>query len=95
MRCEHAAEYMPLVDNMAVKQEMRQGMTHMQSRREEARRLWRQTSTLSDKQTLESTDVIVWSASEVLKDAMRVALVKPLWQQLSGNAHALGWAVIS
>lgn len=92
---QHATEYLPLVDDLADRLEMQRGMTHMRRRRDEARKLWLKTSTLSDKQTLELTDVIVWSASEVLNDPLRAALVKPLWQQLSGDAHALGWAVIT
>lgn len=92
---QHAAEYLPLIDDSADRQEMQQGIAHMRGRRDDARRLWRDTSTLSDKQTLELTDVITWSASEVMKDPLRAALVKPLWQQLSGDAHALGWAVLT
>lgn len=92
---QHAAEYLPLIEHEADRREMQRGMLHMRGRRDDARLLWRETSTLSDKQTLELTDVIVWSASEVIQDPLRAALVKPLWQQLSGDAHALGWAVLT
>lgn len=92
---QHAAEYMPLINDVSDRQQMQRSMAHMQRRRDDARQLWRKTSTLTERQTLELTDVIAWSASEVLNDPVRAALVRPLWQQLSGDAHALGWAVMT
>lgn len=92
---QHSTEYLPLIEDAADRLDLQRGMAHMQDRRNEARRLWSKTSTLSEKQPLELTDFIVWSASEVLNDPLRAALVKPLWQQLSGDAHALGWAILT
>lgn len=92
---QHSTEFLSLVEAAADRLYFQQGMAHMQDRKDEACRLWRKTSTLSEKQTLKLTDVIMWSATEVFNDPLRAALVKPLWQQLSGDAHALGWAVLT
>lgn len=92
---QHAGEYLPLIEDAAALAEVREGLDHMGARRDGARTLWRATPTLTAASTLTLTDVVVWSAALVLGDPVRAALVKALWQQLSGDAHALGWAVLT
>ncbi len=92
---QHGAEWLPLVGEGPDLQGLQDGLAHMKDRRDEARRLWCGTATLSASQALVLSDVIGWSAQMVLDDPAHAALVTPLWQQISGDAHALGWAALT
>lgn len=92
---QYGEQWLSLVPEDVDMTERRGAAGHMRMRKQEARDRWARTDGLSATQTLALTDVVVWSARHVLRDPAQAELVKPLWQQLSGDAHALGWSVLA
>lgn len=68
---------------------------HMRSRKAECRELWHQTQTLTAKQELNLTDAIKWAAEFVLRNPTETQQIELLWRAFSGDAHALGWSLLT
>lgn len=66
---------------------------HLRQRRDQTRALWTSATLLSAKQPMQTTAVIGQVADELF-DGMTAFEVKRLWQQMSGDAHSLMWAVV-
>lgn len=92
---QHAAECQSLIDDPNAQLEREPEIAHMQARKNEARALWHGTENLSAAEGLNLTNLVVWSAGHVLRNPLEAAFVKPLWHELSGDAHALGWSVMT
>jgi hypothetical protein len=68
---------------------------HMRLRKVQCRELWRQTQTLTEKQELNLTDTIKWAGKFVLRDPTETQQIELLWRAFSGDAHALGWSLLT
>lgn len=69
-------------------------LKHLEERRGEARTRWAATDTLTVVQSLNLTQVISWAA-RVFTAPEQQRSVNLLWKQMSGDAHALGWPLLT
>lgn len=71
-------------------------INHTEQRRVEARGKWVRTPTLTEAESPSDSKRIEWSASFAFhNDQQLVDAIKSLWSAMSGDAHALGWQLIS
>lgn len=69
--------------------------SHTRDRCTAARELWAATDTLGADEPLLLTKVIRWAAEDTFADPSQVREVTLLWRLMSGDAHALGWQLVT
>lgn len=70
-------------------------LSELDSRLASIKPLWAATPALSQAETPTETKIITSAAGSVFRDADQVAAVPGLWMQLSGDAHGLGWPILT
>ncbi|MTV27951.1 hypothetical protein FTX61_21420 [Nitriliruptoraceae bacterium ZYF776] len=69
---------------------------YLQDRCRESRALWTTTATLTARETPKDTQVIHWVALVMFaQDKNKQRSLRVLWAEMSGDAHALGWQLLS
>ena len=69
---------------------------HSKEQRAKVRALWAATSTITAIEEPTDTKVINWVADFLFgDDAVKATSIRGYWSELSGDAHALGWQLVS
>ena len=90
---QNQREYLSLASDEASRKSFQEASDFLDMRRKEARTRWAATGSLTEGEELNLTSVIEWSAGEVFQMSQS-RIVKALWQELSSDAHVLGWSVV-
>ena len=75
---------------------LREQIDHSKTRQAECHGLWARTGTLTEKEKPEDTKIINWVADALYGSEPDTSVsIRVQWAEMSGDAHALGWQLLS
>lgn len=72
-----------------------EGLAYLKERRNAVKKLWLEADNLTAAETPTDSKIIELAAGMAFTDSMQRASIPALWKHLSGDAHGLGWPLLT